>query len=730
MNVETSIVPDEAEEKTAPESESEWEWQAPAFLRIPLRIAAWLVVRGVRYWQELSPAYAGVLLAVVAGQRWAWWALLMVGIALIAITVLVARVADTRPAWLAYLIAAEVPAVLWTTTASANTFVPAATWISWLVLTGAATGGRWLLVRWLAKQQPELPAAEERPALLPAPERHPLQETIDDIASRLTQARDRIGLPELDVVDSEIVTDNRFTLTVLTRRPAVEVDQLRATISAKIGLRVGMLRQVTPVLDNAGVSVWHFQVGELHGGQNFWWKAPIMPRSILEPIGVGLQEDEEPASMVLATQDGGSRHGATSGKTGYGKTVHNIVLGAGVGNTFDAIPLVCDLKGLFDFAPLAPLTPIYAWTPEQATRLLVALASLCTEGPANRAFLKQRGERVIVPGADRKAIVLFIDEHRMVFNPAMNPHYKEASAAAHTIALLGRAYGVGLYISGQDMSETAMPQSNTDSGTAFRRQLHHRRVFHDDTKASGQFLLDDYARLDVTQLKRPGRFFHADGDAPTLPILGPDADPETVGAWAAERSRDADGFDERTWALLADQLGDLLLPKMRGIPAELAEYLPSRTPARFSVRPDLVAPAGPVPPSPEVARMDELARLEQDLAELLGGEPAAAVPPEAGMPATHVAVPLADPALEGLAAGLEAGGSAGSSRADLDRASGMRRSWVGARLTALAEAQAVYSTGQGRGVRWHLAEGLDGARLRSMIAAVEQLLRPGGGDAS
>jgi hypothetical protein len=726
--VKTPVVAEQADSQAR---ESEWEWHAPSWIRVPWQIGSWLVVNGVRHWEELSPTYAGVLLAVVAGQRWAWWVLLMVGIALMAITVLVARVTEMRPAWLAYLMAAELPAVVWTTTASANAFDPAVTWLAWLALTGAATGGRWWLVRWLAKQKPPgLPAAEERPALLPAPTPHPLQETIDDIASRLTQARDRIGLPELDVVGHEIVTDNRFTLTVVTRRPAVEVDQLRPSISAKIGLRVGMLRQVTPVLENAGVSVWHFQVGELHGGQKFWWKAPIMPRSILEPIGIGLQEDEEPAGMILATEDGGSRHGATSGKTGYGKSVHNIVLGAGVGNTFDAIPLVCDLKGLFDFAPLAPLTPIYAWTPEQATRLLVALASLCTEGPANRAFLKRRGERVIVPGPDRKAIVLFIDEHRMVFNPAMNPHYKEACAAAHTIALLGRAYGVGLYISGQDMSETAMPQSTTDSGTAFRRQLHHRRVFHDDTKASGQFLLDDYARLDVTQLKRPGRFFHADGDAPTLPILGPDADPETVGAWAAERSRDADGFDERTWALLADQLGDLLLPAMRGLPTELAEYMPSRTPARFSVRPDLVVPPGRVPPSPEVARMEEMAKLQRDLAGLLGdGEPAPEVSAES-TPATHVAVPLADAALEGLAAGLETGGPGGASRQDLEAASGMKRSWVGARLTLLAEARVIRSTGQGRGVRWHLAEGVDGARLRSAIAAVEQALRPGGGDAT
>ncbi|MEV4806734.1 hypothetical protein AB0K18_42630 [Nonomuraea sp. NPDC049421] len=717
-----------AEEADSQAREPEWEWQAPAFLRIPWRLGSWLVVNGVRHWEELSPVYAGVLLAAVAGQQWAWWVLLMVGIALIAITVLVARVADMRPAWLTYLMAAELPAVAWTVTTSATGPGSATTWVAWLALTGAATGGRWWLVKWLAKQQPQLPAADERPALLPAPERHPLQDTVDDVAARLTQARDRLGLPELDVVGSEIVTDTRFTLTVVTRRPAVEVDQLRTSISAKIGLRVGMLRQVTPVLDDAGVSVWHFQVGELHGGQKFWWKPPLMPRSILEPIGIGLQENEDPAGMLLATEDGGSRHGATSGKTGYGKTVHQIVVGAGVGNTFDGVPLVCDLKGLFDFAPLAPLTPIYAWTPEQATRLLVALASLCTEGPANRAFLKQRGERVIVPGADRKAIVLFIDEHRMVFNPAMNPHYREASAAAHTIALLGRAYGVGLYISGQDMSETAMPQSSTDSGTAFRRQLHHRRVFHDDTKASGQFLLDDYARLDVTQLKAPGRFFHADGDAPTLPILGPDADPETVGAWAAQRSRDAGGFDERTWSLLADQLGDLRLSSMRGIPAELAEYLPS-APARFSVRPDLVAAAGPVPPSPEVARYDELARQERALAELLGAEPAPVVPAES-MPATHVAVPLADAALEGLAAGLEAGGPGGASRQDLEAASGKRRSWVGARLRMLAEATVIRSTGQGRGVRWHLAEGVDGARLRSAIAAVEQALRPGGGDAT
>ncbi|WP_068922222.1 hypothetical protein [Planobispora rosea] len=678
--------------KPEPIEDTDMVWQAPAFLRLPWQAACWAVVNGWQHRGLLSPIYgASVLQAVAAVHGLPWWVLTISTIALAAVAYLIGRIKEIRLPWQAFNVSCALASGSWLTAAAVAGQVNPWVISTWVAGTAAATCGREHLVK---RGAPELPAPKPVLAIMPAPP-HPLQATIDDVTARLTALRDKIGIPELAILSQEIVTDSRFTLTIRSRRSTRLIDSDRENTTAILGLPVGMLRRITAIAEDAGVQTWHFQVGEPHGGKSVNWVPPLWEGDILEPVAIGVREDEEEATMLLAHPEIGVYHGATSGKTGYGKTVHQQGLGAAIANCRNAVPLVGDLKPALDFAPLAPVVPWYGTTPEEVTWMLMALASLCEPGASSRGPLKRRTDRVLVPDEDAVALILILDEMRMVFSREMNPrYYKEANTAALTIALLGRALGVGIHVAGQNMSEPAMPQTGERSGTEFRAQMHHRRVFHEDSSASGQFLLDDYARLDVSTLKRPGRFYHAAGDAPSMPILGYDIpDREKLHQWALRRARSQQGIDERTQRLL----GEAFASRRQRVPAEIAEWLPPATPA--TVRPPASAGTSVVPPSQEVRAFEDQ----------LGGEPA----------------PLLNAELESLAKGLERYRN-GVTRSQLEQATGKGRSWVGARLRALAaldDESVIYSTGQGRGVRWHLADGVDGERLRMAITAVDAALR-------
>ncbi len=725
----TTTSPKSAEaESTA--DESRYTWVAPAFISVPYEAVRWLVTRAWQHRIMLSPTYATLLLKALAAQGWPTWSLLFGGIACLAVLYVVGRIRETRFGWSAFLMGTTAAGTAWLTAASQLGVLNPWALGSWAMLAGGATLARWKVAEHY-KPQPqalaELPSAAKL-ELLPAPPRHPLQDTIDDICTRLVQLREKIGLSELEIIGHEIVTDNRFTVMVRTRCPTRSVAGERGDIAAKLELPVGMLRQVTGVPNNSGVQVFHFQLGQVHGGEPIEWTPPRWAdEDIFDPKKVGVHEDEEDALMVLAEPDIGVHHGAVSGKTGYGKTIHQQVLGSAVANCRNAVVLLGDLKPTLDFAPLAPVVPWYGTTPEEVTKMLVALARLCEPGPFSRGPLKRREDLVLMPTEDSVAIYMFLDEMRMVFSREMNPLYKVANAAAVTIALLGRALGIALHVSGQNMSEPAMPQTGDRSGTEFRAQLHHRRVFHEDKAESGQFLLDDYATLDVTQLKQRGRYFHAAGDTPSLPILGHFMrDRMKLHEWALRRAEGMQGIDERTARLLGE---DFATAHQR-VPAEVAPWLPSSRPRR--VRP--VVHAVPelrrraqeavkamVPPSPEVQIAQDLEELEAKLAEL----DAQTANEAEDVQETADDSPALGQELEQLALGLETGTrkETGASRADLEKASGMRRSFVGARLTALAEEGVVYSTGQAKATRWFVSKDVSGARLRRAIHAVDRTLR-------
>lgn len=668
-------------------------WECPAVLSVPWQAACWVAVNGWRYRAPLSPVYGSLLLQVAAAQNIPGWVLVIGTIAATALAYLVGRIREFPPAWTAFSVGCAAASGSWLVAAEASGQMSPWVAAAWAAGTGGATWWR----HHLATRHQALPAPRPVLELLPTPP-HPLQERIDDTARRLMALRHKIGVAELEILTEDIVTDGRFTLTVRSRRHTRALDADRDTIAAVLGLPVGMLRRITPVAEDAGVQVWHFQVGEPYGGRSIPWVPPLLAGTILEPISIGVAEDEEEATMLLAHPEIGVYHGATSGKTGYGKTVHQQVVGAGTANCDDAVVLVGDLKPTLDFAPLAPVVPWYGTTPEEVTMMLVALAALCEPGPGSRGPLKRRADRVLIPDTDAVAVLLLLDEMRMVFSREMNPqHYKEANAAAVTIALLGRALGVAIHVAGQNMSEPAMPQTGERSGTEFRAQLHHRRIFHEDSASSGQFLLDDYARLDVTTLKRPGRLYHAAGDAPSMPILGYDIpDREKLHTWALRRARTMPGVDERTARLL----GEPFATRHRRIPAELAEWLPS---AAATVRP----PAAPTPrPAPEEA-----------------ATPAREAVPNQRPAEENPQVTALSPELEALADTLESAGDAGVGRAVLEERVGKRRSWVGARLTALAVDGVIHRSGAGPGVRWRVMPGVDRTRLREAIASVDAAFR-------
>ncbi|PZG27293.1 hypothetical protein C1I98_33495 [Spongiactinospora gelatinilytica] len=546
-----------------------------------------------------------------------------------------------------------------------------------------------------------------------APPRHPLRDIIDDVARRLTGGADALGFPGLRVIRDDILTDTRFTLAVETRRPVGDLDRARAQIAARLGLPVGMLRQAVEVPANAGQALLHFQVGRPHDGKPVLWSSDLLPASILDPVPIGVGEDGTPRGMVLASAEGGVRHGAVSGKTGFGKTVHQIVVGSGVAGagitSGNAVLLVADLKGTLDFAPLAPVCAAYTTNAADTTAMLVALAGLCTE-PGSRGALQRRGDRVLVAREGSPALILLIDELRMAFSPHLNPHWQAAASAAHTLGMLGRAFGVAMHLAGQDMSAQAMPQTQTDSATALRRQLHHARVFHEDSKASGEFLLDDYATLDVSSLQAPGRFFHRDGQASSIPVHGFDAEPLTVHEWAL-RNHDRlclpDGYTARL-------LGEWWPTRWKGIPPRLAEWLPTGA-------------AEPVGPQPQPVTMGaienqrsahpltaELAALEGQLSDLFGHDFTA--------PSAQPVTPLDDPALESLAAALETART-GRSRAELIEATGRGRTWLGERLSLAETLRALRREGRSRATRWLVRQAVDATRLRDTLAEADRMAR-------
>ncbi|WP_285783171.1 hypothetical protein [Microbispora sp. NBRC 16548] len=680
----------------------------------------------------LSPVYAAALLEGLASQGWPTWSLLFGGIICVAVLYLVGRIRETPLGWQAFSLGSTVAGTGYLVATTEAGWLHPIVLASWAALAGGATYARGKIAEHYAPAE-KTPAEAPPPKkvelpLAPAP--HPLQAMIDDICQRLAQLRTKIGIPELEIIGQQIVSETRFTVTVRTRMPLRDISPSREGIAARLELPVGMLRQITGLVDNAGVQVFHFQIGQPHRGEPIVWRPPRWEGDILTPFKIGIREDEEDATMLLATRQGGVRHGAVSGKSGYGKTVHQMVVAANVANCINAVVLVADLKGTHDFAPFAPLTPWYATTAEEATRQLVSVARLCEPGPYNRGPLKVRGDRVIVPTEDSVAIILLYDEIRMVFSAEMNPNgYKLANAAAATIALLGRAFGIGIHVAGQDMSETAMPQTRDTSGTAFRRQLHHRRVFHEDDKRSGQFLLDDFSRLDVTTLETPGRFFHAEGKEPSLPTLGYDIpDPLAFHEWALTRSDSVRGVDERTTRLLGD---DFTTAHQR-LPAEVAEWMPSRPRRRVATmhpvpglrrRAQQTAREMLITARPEVQATQDLEELEARLSALdselegdLDGFSHEA--DEAGE-----VVPLANPTLEAFAVALEHGRRTGVNRVGLMDATRMKRTWLSVRLNLLSEDGVLYSRGQTRAKLWFLADGVSGRRLREAIEAADEAIR-------
>ncbi len=392
--------------------------------------------------------------------------------------------------------------------------------------------------------------------------------------------------------------------------------------------------------------VWvHFQYADpLAETQE--WDEELAPRSFLDRFVVGFRPDGTLVITFMA-----KAHWFIVGLTQWGKSTWLSLLMAQLSNTDDTLIWFIDLKGGGTASPWKPVIDWLATTQDEAEEMLVAAKRVIN---ARSALTDDH-----VPSPEDPAIVIIIDEANEAFGQGTGR--ASLVSAGTSVASLGAGLSVHLAVATQIGGLSAVGDER------LRGNLSKCMAFRPQKDEHAQYALSDWATLKASRLSEPGMFYFKDQQAAS--VLG-------RGHWISrtQRARIARANAARR--------------------PTLPEALAAHAGEAYRTRHDRTSTPSPtvkdviVPASHDMAAEIE-ASLPDDpptFAEMAAAAEARAAD---GLP------PLS--AVEAMTSGedrfLGALASGPHSPKELERISGMSRSWVMAYLGKLVEYGAVTQAG-------------------------------------
>ncbi len=392
--------------------------------------------------------------------------------------------------------------------------------------------------------------------------------------------------------------------------------------------------------------VWlHIQHGNPLG-ESQEWDEDLAPKSILDRFVVGYRPDGSLITTFLA-----KAHWFIVGLTQWGKSTWLSLLLAQATATDDTLIWFIDLKGGGTAAPWRPCIDWLATTHDEAEHMLGAAKQVI----AARSALTDDH----VPSPEDPAILIVIDEANEAFGQGTGR--ASLVSLGISVASLGAGMSVHLFAATQIGGLSALGDER------IRGNLDMSLVFRPQRDEHAQYALSDWAGLKASRLSEPGMFYFKDRQAASVlgrgywiprpqrarlarkhagrrPVL-----PEALAMHAGEAYRTR---HERSGTLHAPSPASRQESTV-ATPEELAEQIEAGLPAD--------------PPTPMEIRAVDEARAADGL------------PP---LSAEDAATTGQDRFVAALISGPH-------SPKDLERISGMSRSWVAAYLAKLVEYGAI-----------------------------------------
>ncbi|MEU4575964.1 hypothetical protein [Nonomuraea sp. NPDC023979] len=301
-------------------------------------------------------------------------------------------------------------------------------------------------------------------------------------------------------------------------------------------LRPGAV-QILPDEDDSTVVYVHIRQGNpLAEAISFDMVRPHLPRSITQPLILGMREDKEWDTQLLLYY-----HWVFGADTGGGKSnfIHTVL--ANLHLCADALIWGADMKGGRALGPWLPRIDWLATSLEEIDLQLRSLEQIIDYRSANIDLDSDK----LAPSEKCPAIVYIIDEGAEVTG-ARNKAGRGAEFAKRleSINSLGRAVAVQVIFATQYCSLEAF------TSPTFRQQFRVQFLLSTTSKLAASFLLGDdaWSKLDVSMLSKPGMYYKRNvGMTAPLPARTPHMAPgdsnDLVASLAREGAKVAPSLD-------------------------------------------------------------------------------------------------------------------------------------------------------------------------------------------
>jgi DNA segregation ATPase FtsK/SpoIIIE, S-DNA-T family len=315
------------------------------------------------------------------------------------------------------------------------------------------------------------------------------------IIDRWPTFADAIGLPGSRVLSAVVDTWGWSARLALRRgQTARHVVSAAGAIESALGVRPGAVR-AEPDGDRADRALVRVVEDDPHA-RPIPWQPPTGPRSVADPIELGVFEDGNPVLLRLLY-----RNTLIGGIVGSGKSgVLNVILAALAGCP-DVVVWGVDLKGGMELQPWAGCLDRLATTPDQAVALLRAALA---EFDRRTTRTKAAGQRLWQPTPTDPALIILIDQYAELPDPA--------KPLADSVSRRDRAVAVNLLIATQRPTQKAMGEG------AVRQQADVRICLRVREPRDADLILGQGATATgwhPNTLDAPGKFLISDPDHTT-----------------------------------------------------------------------------------------------------------------------------------------------------------------------------------------------------------------------
>lgn len=549
--------------------------------------------------------------------------------------------------------------------------------------------------------------------------RHKLVRPTEDSAllaewqERWNAIRDRLGLEGSEVV--AVDGDADYAEIVLQLVPGVQsfkdVQPLEELIAGALGepaksIKVRDMRKVNA----SRVRLIYRKVSAIDSLIRWEEVAPMLPAKATDPAVLGRSETGEWKRVSMLG------HWMIVGTTRAGKSNEIHTLMANITGLYDpegsdpaeALVFFVDLKGGSVGARWKECIDWAATDLDEAVRMLEAVNGMINARAASAPVGDGDGDQ-LVPSPERPAVFIVFDEcaEGLGVSPgAPNQGLKtRITNAVESIARRGAAMNFYLVLAGQDGS------LETYGTEKLRGNLSKRLCFRVAKASNAQYVLDNYTKLDVTELEDGQFYYHERTDDP-VPIRGPFMTPEGRRTLPQEISRRNARRRPQLDAETARGGGDAYATRDERRPAKF----------RFDDTPD--NPKIPVPASREDEQMAKIsdqnspeARARRVEAEAGVGTAAPVTPADLAKVADRIdlAKELGN-TKDLLCAVLVNAPVEGTKAKAIYEAVGVSRSWMYDRLGVLESAGLVEQPSRGF---WRARLGVEAGDLREAIDAWE-----------